>query len=137
MRTTNARALTPLERAVLESGRDLDWFARRLAERGPSPRELQSARSTLRGVLRNGNASWNYAQRIAVLLGAVESPLHDLLLKPRACWPRWALDGALTPHQGAMGTPGKSETIAVSGAVASRSRRHASKQSRMEILEVV
>lgn len=83
--------MTPLELAVEKSGHDIAYFARRLCEKR-EPKALKNAEAVLRRHLRYGGASVGRAYRIAHLLGAVESPLHDLLLKPRPCWPAWALE---------------------------------------------
>ncbi|RYX86635.1 hypothetical protein EON83_00185 [bacterium] len=89
---------TPLQRKFLESGHSLDWAARRLKDRATGnrrkdARELETAKRRFQTALRRGGCSEDYARRVAVLLGVADTRFHDLLLKPRACWPSWALDG--------------------------------------------
>lgn len=93
---------TPLQRKFLESGRSLDEVARRLREspRGRTKKErerdLATAKRAFQTALLRGGCTENYARRVAVLLGVADTRLHDLLLKPRASWPKWALDGGET-----------------------------------------
>jgi hypothetical protein len=134
LRVQGQRRLTPLEAAVVKSGRPLRWYARRLCERGVSQRTLSNFESTLRGYLRNGNAPFRLAERLTPLLGhSLESPYHDLLLKPKRCWPQWALD--------AMGTPG-SVSVASTGRAGIAARPATQKPVRVEprrmtVLELV
>jgi len=89
--TRGNRPLTALENALISSGRPLRWYARRLAERGATPRQLAHTEATLRRYLRNGDAPIYYARRLTLLLGQpLDSKIHDLLLKPRCTWPPWA-----------------------------------------------
>jgi len=103
----------PLQRAFLESGRDVEWFARQLKPRNTGnrkqdAREMDSAKRRFKAALRGDCVSERYAGRVASLLGVERTPLHDLLLKPRASWPSWALP---TGERGA-----KPESIASNGA---------------------
>jgi hypothetical protein len=98
MRVSNGalRSLTPLEQHVAKSASGFEGLARQLSPRSTGnrkrdERERASAKKRLKAALRAGGVSWNYAARLARLMGVEETPLHDLLLKPRASWPTWAL----------------------------------------------
>jgi hypothetical protein len=102
------------EEAMLRSGKSERWYGRRLAEPGATPRQVDNALANLRAHLRRGGASFNYGARVVSLIEiSPQSKLHDLLLKPRACWPGWAITScASNSYQEATGTPGKSGSVA-------------------------
>jgi hypothetical protein len=133
--------------AMQRSGKPAHWYGRRLAECGATPRQVENALATLRAHLRRGNASFRYAARVASLLEIdPHSKLHDLLLKPRTSWPKWAVapaeQGIEASHQGATGTPRNSESIASidRAGVAARpvnSPNRRTTQKRIVVLELV
>ena len=133
--------MTPLEQHVTQSANGFEGLARQLwprptGNRKRDARERASAKKRLRSALKTGGVSWNYAARLARLMGVEETPLHDLLLKPRASWPLWALAGAIEANALHPTRNVASEQDTRHKAIRDRSPRKANPR-RMEVLKVV
>ncbi|BCM91855.1 hypothetical protein IAD21_03732 [Abditibacteriota bacterium] len=133
--------MTLLEQHLAQSTEGFEGLARQLSPRPTGnrkrdARECASAKRRLKSALRTGGVSWNYAARLARLMGVEETPLHDLLLKPRASWPTWALRAPETRTVASEQDIERHAQGAGHTAIRDRSPRKANPR-RMEVLKVV